>query len=154
MGTHRSHQCQGFHATPANTPTLWGGISSSTKFLNESWRPPTPSFPPYDVYCYFTSWNADDRGYYTGVEYTPTEVGHIFGTNSWANVGIHKYICYICHTWHKMHALQYPNDTCNTRETLYMIRMTHMEHIIHVIHTLANTMVTFLEQILENTHIH
>ena len=25
LGTHRSHQCQGFHATPANTPTLWGG---------------------------------------------------------------------------------------------------------------------------------
>ena len=30
----------------------------------------------------------------TNVE-THTEVGHIFGTNSWANVGIHKYICYI-----------------------------------------------------------
>ena len=49
LGTHRSHQCQGFHATPANTPTLWGGSSSSTKFPNDSSRPPTPSFPPYDV---------------------------------------------------------------------------------------------------------
>ena len=49
LGTLRSHQCQGFHATPANTPTLWGGSSSSTKFPNESWRPPTPSFPPHDV---------------------------------------------------------------------------------------------------------
>ena len=49
MGTHRSHQCQGFHATPANTPTLWGGSSSSTKYPNDSSRPPTPSFPPYDV---------------------------------------------------------------------------------------------------------
>ena len=44
-----SHQCQGFHATPANTPTLWGGSSSSTKYPNDSSRPPTPSFPPYDV---------------------------------------------------------------------------------------------------------
>ena len=44
-----SHQCQGFHATPANTPTLWGGIASSTKYPNDSSRPPTPSFPPYDV---------------------------------------------------------------------------------------------------------
>ena len=49
MGTHRSHQCQGFHGTPANTPTLWGGSSSSPKFPNDSSRPPTPSFPPYDV---------------------------------------------------------------------------------------------------------
>ena len=24
-----------------------------------------------------------------------TEVGHIFGSNSWAHVGIHKHICYI-----------------------------------------------------------
>ena len=44
-----SHQCQGFHATPANTPTLWGGSASSTKYPNDSSRPPTPSFPPYDV---------------------------------------------------------------------------------------------------------
>ena len=44
-----SHQCQGFHATPGNTPTLWGGSSSSTKYPNDSSRPPTPSFPPYDV---------------------------------------------------------------------------------------------------------
>ena len=25
VGTLRSHQCQGFHTTPANTPTSWGG---------------------------------------------------------------------------------------------------------------------------------
>ena len=49
LGTLRAHQLKGLHATPANTPTLWGGSSSSTKFPNESWRPPTPSFPPYDV---------------------------------------------------------------------------------------------------------
>ena len=34
-------------------------------------------------------------------------VGHIFGANSWADVGIHKYICYIRYTW-------------------YMIQMIHM----------------------------
>ena len=28
---------------------------------------------------HFTSWRADDRGYYTGVEYTPAEVDHLFG---------------------------------------------------------------------------
>ena len=28
---------------------------------------------------HFTSWRADDRGYYTGVEYTPAEVNHLFG---------------------------------------------------------------------------
>ena len=44
-----SHQCQGFHATPGNTPTLWGGSASSTKYPHDSSRPPTPSFPPYDV---------------------------------------------------------------------------------------------------------
>ena len=44
-----SHQCQGFHATRGNTPTSWGGSSSSTKYPNDSSRPPTPSFPPYDV---------------------------------------------------------------------------------------------------------
>ena len=31
------------------------------------------------TFGHFTSWRADDRGYYTGVEYTPTEVGHFFG---------------------------------------------------------------------------
>ena len=31
------------------------------------------------TFGHFTSWHADDRGYYTGVEYTPTEVGHFFG---------------------------------------------------------------------------
>ena len=49
LGTLRSHQCQGSHATPANTPTLWGGSASSTKYPHDSSRPPTPSFPPYDV---------------------------------------------------------------------------------------------------------
>ena len=44
-----SHQCQGFHATRGNTPTSWGGITSSTKYPNDSSRPPKPSFPPYDV---------------------------------------------------------------------------------------------------------
>ena len=82
---------------------------------------------------HFTSWRADDRGYYTGVGYTPAEldhsfgapmcpawckcdiqymiqrdrkrdreqserergVGHIFGATSWADVGIHRYMCYI-----------------------------------------------------------
>ena len=64
------------------------------------------------TFGHFTSWRADDRGYYTGVERARERerqrerererkrerergVGHIFGANSWADVGIHKYICYI-----------------------------------------------------------
>ena len=141
-----SHQCQGFHATPANTPTSWGGNSSSTKHPNDSSPPPTPSFPPYDVgtlhfvACgrpWLLHWRGEsererDRerererererswSHFWGkflVRYGNTQkhlshmiwytihmvqmirtgkiVGHICETNSWADVGVHKYTCYI-----------------------------------------------------------
>ena len=116
-------------------PPLCGGAVQALPNIQTTLRDhPNPASRPMTL-GHFTSWRADDRGYYTGVGYTPAEldhsfgapmcpawcncdiqymiqrdrkrdreqsererergVGHIFGATSWADVGIHRYICYI-----------------------------------------------------------
>ena len=130
-------------------PPLCGGAGQALpNFPTDSWRPPTPSFPPYDVRTlHFVAcgrpWLLHWRGVHTHRIWSHfwdkflgkcgntqihllhmihmghdthdthdtysqdssslfwdkcgkhTEVGHMFGTNSLANVGIDQYICYI-----------------------------------------------------------
>ena len=60
-------------------PPLCGGAVQALPNIHTTLRDhPHPASRPM-TFGHFTSWRADDRGYYTGVEYTPTEVGHFFG---------------------------------------------------------------------------
>ena len=60
-------------------PPLCGGAVQALPNIQTTLRDhPHPASRPM-TFGHFTSWRADDRGYYTGVEYTPTEVGHFFG---------------------------------------------------------------------------
>ena len=55
-------------------PPLCGGAVQALPNIHTTLRHhPHPASRPM-TFGHFTSWPADDRGYYTGVEYTPTEV--------------------------------------------------------------------------------
>ena len=60
--------------------------------------------------------------------YTPTEVGHIFGTNSCANVGIHKEK----HT--EVGHIFGTNSWANVENT-----HIHLLHMIHMVHDTYDT---------------
>ena len=60
-------------------PPLRGGAVQALPNIQTTLRDhPNPASRPMTL-GHFTSWRADDRGYYTGVGYTPTELGHLFG---------------------------------------------------------------------------
>ena len=60
-------------------PPLRGGALQALPNIQTTLRDhPNPASRPMTL-GHFTSWRADDRGYYTGVGYTPTELGHLFG---------------------------------------------------------------------------
>ena len=61
-------------------PPLRGGAKQALPNIQTTLRHhPHPASRPMTS-GHFTSWRADDRGYYTGVEYTHTEVGHFMGS--------------------------------------------------------------------------
>ena len=72
-------------------PPLRGGAVQALQNIQTTLRDhPNPASRPMTL-GHFTSWRADDRGYYTGVGYTPTELGHLFGARmcpAWCNCDI------------------------------------------------------------------
>ena len=126
-----------FTRRPPIPPLCGGAAQALQNFQTNLGDHPHPASRPM-TFGHFTSWRADDRGYYTGVESarerererswshfwgkflvrdgnteihlshmiwntihmiqmirTRTKVRHICGTKSWADVGIHTYICYM-----------------------------------------------------------
>ena len=72
-------------------PPLRGGAGQALPNLQTTPRDhPHPASRPMTL-GHFTSWRADDRGYYTGVGYTPAELDHSFGAPmcpAWCNCDI------------------------------------------------------------------
>ena len=73
------------------TPPLRGGEVQALPNIHTTLRHhPHPASRPMTL-GHFTSWRADDRGYYTGVGYTPAELDHSFGAPmcpAWCNCDI------------------------------------------------------------------
>ena len=69
-------------------PPLCGGAVQALPNIQTTLRDhPHPASRPMTL-GHFTSWPADDRGYYTGVGYTHTELRHLFGARmcpAWCN---------------------------------------------------------------------
>jgi len=72
-------------------PPLCGGAVQALPNVQTTLRDhPHPASRPMTL-GHFTSWRADDRGYYTGVGYTPAELDHSFGAPmcpAWCNCDI------------------------------------------------------------------
>ena len=72
-------------------PPLCGGAVQALPIIQTTLRDhPHPASRPMTL-GHFTSWRADDRGYYTGVGYTPAELDHSFGAPmcpAWCNCDI------------------------------------------------------------------
>ena len=84
-------------------PPLCGGAVQALPNIQTTLRDhPHPASRPM-TFGHFTSWHADDRGYYTGVEYTPTEVGHFFGAR-------------MCPAWYFLQGILAPGRRANVIE--------------------------------------